>query len=278
MNKEQPLVSVLMTAYNREKYIAEAIESVLASIYTNFELIIVDDCSKDKTVEIARSYEAEDSRLKVYVNEKNFGDYLNRNKAASYAKGKYLKYLDADDIIFPYGLKIMVDSMEMFPDAGWGASSISDGDRPMPVAISPIEIFKEHFLKRKYHFSRGPGSVIIRRTAFEEVGMFSGKRFVGDQELWLKLSCKFPMVKFQNDLSWDRVHVDQERNYENSDRSIEKLRSDIYVGVLLSNDCPLSQADIRLILKTMKISNAKKKIKLPLIFFRKLFNHFASCD
>lgn len=68
--KKQPLLSVLMTAFNREKYIAEAIESVLASTYTNFELIIVDDCSKDNTVNIAKSYEQKDQRVKVYINEK----------------------------------------------------------------------------------------------------------------------------------------------------------------------------------------------------------------
>ena len=88
----QALVSVLMTSFNRDKYIAEAIDSVLASTYQNWELIIVDDCSKDKTVEIAKSYEAKDNRIKVYVNKKNLGDYPNRNKAASYAKGKYIKY------------------------------------------------------------------------------------------------------------------------------------------------------------------------------------------
>src|SRR4051812_47750099 len=92
-----PLVSVLMTSYNREKYIAQAIESVIASTYSNLELIIVDDCSKDSTVSIARSYAENDKRVKVYVNEKNLGDYPNRNKAASYATGKYLKYVDADD-------------------------------------------------------------------------------------------------------------------------------------------------------------------------------------
>ena len=69
MVEDSPLVSVLMTAYNREKYIAEAIESVLASTYTNFELIIVDDCSTDKTVEIAKSYEVKDNRIKVYIND-----------------------------------------------------------------------------------------------------------------------------------------------------------------------------------------------------------------
>ena len=120
MSQEQPLVSVLMTAYNREQYISTAIESVLSSTFKNFELIIVDDGSKDKTVEIAKSYAAMDSRVKVIINEKNLGDYPNRNKAAYYANGKYLKYVDADDYIYPWGLELLIKMMEAFPNAGWG--------------------------------------------------------------------------------------------------------------------------------------------------------------
>src|ERR1700730_17371732 len=97
-------VSLLMTAYNREKYIGQAIESVIASTFQNWELIIVDDGSKDKTVELAREYERSDSRIKVYLNEKNLGDYPNRNQAASYARGKYIKYIDADDSLYYWGL------------------------------------------------------------------------------------------------------------------------------------------------------------------------------
>ena len=103
-----PIASILTTVYNREKYIAACIDSVLASSYQDWELIIVDDVSTDASVAIAKSYEKKDPRIKVYVNEKNLGDYPNRNKAASYAKGKYLKYLDADDIIYPHGLEVMV--------------------------------------------------------------------------------------------------------------------------------------------------------------------------
>ena len=89
-----PLVSVLLTAFNREKYIAEAIESVLSSTFNNYELIIVDDASTDKTVEIIKGYAAKDSRIRFYVNETNLGDYPNRNKIATYATGKYIKYID----------------------------------------------------------------------------------------------------------------------------------------------------------------------------------------
>src|ERR1700682_441555 len=132
MNNDYPKVSVLMTAYNREKYIGEAIESVLASSYANFELIIVDDCSKDNTVKIAKAYAEKDSRIKVFVNEKNLGDYLNRNRAAELAQGKYIKYLDSDDLIYYYALEVMVKYMEKFPDAGFGLSSLPDY-KPFPI-------------------------------------------------------------------------------------------------------------------------------------------------
>ena len=104
MSNSLPLVSVLMTAYNRELYIAEAIESVLQSSYTNFELIIVDDVSTDSTISIAKKYSEIDKRVYVYQNETNLGDYDNRNKAASFAKGMLYKYLDSDDVIYPYSI------------------------------------------------------------------------------------------------------------------------------------------------------------------------------
>jgi glycosyltransferase involved in cell wall biosynthesis len=119
-NIKEPKVSILTTVYNHEKYLAACIESVLASSYLDWEMIIVDDQSKDSSVAIAQSYEAKDSRIKVYVNEHYLGDYPNRNKTASYAKGKYLKYVDADDMIYPHGLEIMVQTMEQFPEADFG--------------------------------------------------------------------------------------------------------------------------------------------------------------
>ena len=99
-----PLVSILTTVYNRKNYIEECINSVLELNYTKWELIIVDDCSKDNSAEIIQQYAKKDERIRFYQNETNIGDYPNRNKAASFAKGKYLKYLDADDTIYKYTL------------------------------------------------------------------------------------------------------------------------------------------------------------------------------
>jgi glycosyltransferase involved in cell wall biosynthesis len=117
-----PLVSVLTTVYNREKYLAACIESVLACSFQDWEMIIIDDQSKDSSVAIAQQYADQDRRIHVYVNETNLGDYPNRNQAAVYAKGKYLKYLDADDLIYPHGLEIMVETMEAHPECALGIS------------------------------------------------------------------------------------------------------------------------------------------------------------
>ena len=83
-----PAVSVLLTTYNRESFLASAIESVLCPDLQDFELLIVDDGSTDRTVEIARAYERLDSRVRVVVNERNLGQFRNRNRAAELARGR----------------------------------------------------------------------------------------------------------------------------------------------------------------------------------------------
>lgn len=209
MNSEK-MVSVLMTAYNREKYIAEAIESVLASTFQDFELIIVDDYSNDKTVQIAKSYEARDCRIKVYINESNLGDYPNRNKAASYAKGKYLKYLDSDDIMYSHCLEVMVNAMEKFPNAAVGlTSNIKQFLFPYPHEFNPKEMLEAHF--EKYGFlDVGPSGIIFKRDVFEKIGGFSGKRFYGDTELLLKICNGNNSLIFNGSLIFWRIHPEQE--------------------------------------------------------------------
>ena len=215
ISRPSPLVSVLMTAYNREKYIAEAIESVLASIYTNFELIIVDDCSTDDTVKIANEYGSKDERIRVYVNERNIGDYNNRNKAASYAVGKYIVYLDSDDLMYDFSLLHSVRYMEMFPEAGFGVYSKSDIKKPYPVCINPRQIYEEHYFGEFGHFSRSPGSAIIKLDVFKSLNGFSGKRFVGDMEFWMKIARFHKMVKHCVPTFWYRnENSDKESKYE----------------------------------------------------------------
>jgi glycosyltransferase involved in cell wall biosynthesis len=215
-----PLVSILMTSFNRSQYIGAAIESVLSSTYSNFELIIVDDGSRDNTVLIAKGYAEKDNRVKVYENENNLGDYPNRNKAASLAKGKYLKYVDADDLIYPWGLSVLVESMERFPDAGWGLCSLDqDMEKPYPFMLNPSEIFIHHNFKSSL-FHKAPLSAIIRSDVFFEVGGFSGKRQISDTEMWHVLSLKHPVVLMPHGMVWYRVHDQQESSQVRSELQV----------------------------------------------------------
>ncbi|HUB59791.1 MAG TPA: glycosyltransferase family 2 protein [Puia sp.] len=253
-----PLVSVLMTSYNREKYIAEAIESVLASTLEDFELIITDDCSKDGTVEIAKGYAARDQRVKVHVNEKNLGDYPNRNKAASYAVGEYLKYVDADDYIYPWGLDLLVSMMGKYPDAGWGLCSLDQYvGRPFPFQLTPREAYEYSYLGPGL-FHKAPLSSIIRRKVFEEAGGFSAQRMSGDYEMWHRLALRYPVLLMPQGIVWYREHGDQEiksffQYIETYDR--------ISLQYLTLPDCPLDKQVVAKILRKNKRDRTLELLK-----------------
>lgn len=95
---KQPLVSVIMPAYNASQYIEEAITSVLKQTYENLELIVIDDCSTDNTYELICEICKNDSRIAVYRNEKNQGVAKTRNKGFKLAQGEYVALLDSDDV------------------------------------------------------------------------------------------------------------------------------------------------------------------------------------
>lgn len=204
------LLSVLMTSYNREQYIAEAIESVLASTYANFELIIVDDGSKDKTVEIARSYAANDTRINVYVNEQNLGDYRNRNKAASYAKGEFIMYVDSDDKILVDGFERCIAAMQQFPQAGFGMQYNETGKNPF--LLSSKLVLQQHFFKQPC-LMIGPGGTILRRSFFEKISRYPEKYGpANDMYFNLKAAAAGPILMLPFTFNYYRIHDGQELN------------------------------------------------------------------
>jgi len=249
----QPLVSVLMTAYNREKYIGEAIESVIVSTYPNWELIIVDDVSSDNTVAIAKKYEAIDSRIKVYTNLRNLGDYPNRNKAASYAKGVYLNYVDADDMIYPFGIQQMVYYMQQYPEAGIGICRSYNPKKMYPIVYNNSEALKEHFFNKPF-LNNAPGSVIIRKEAYEFVGGFTENRHISDSLLWLRIATKYSVLKLPREMNWSRQHEDQELKYRIHKISPIMELKDLTLKTLDQKDCPLTPTE-----KERAIARVKKQ-------------------
>ena len=94
-----------MPAYNAEKYISEAIKSILNQTFKDFEFIIIDDGSIDRTWKIIQKYAKKDDRVIALKNEKNLGIAVNRNKLVSMARGKYIIWQDSDDISLPYRIE-----------------------------------------------------------------------------------------------------------------------------------------------------------------------------
>lgn len=168
----QPLISILMTAYNRMEFIAEAIESVLSSTYTNFELIILDDCSTDVTIDIARSFEQQDRRIKVYKNDKNLGDYPNRNKAAGYAKGDFIMYVDSDDTLCESGLENCIKAMQSYNNESFGMYDTLG--RKETYKMNSVEALRTHLLKQPF-LTVGPGGTIIKRDFFKSINGYPEK-------------------------------------------------------------------------------------------------------
>lgn len=110
ISREADLASIIMPSYNTAPYIKETIQSVLDQTYTNWELIIVDDCSTDNTEEVLATIN--DSRIRYFKNEKNSGAAVSRNKALREAKGQWIAFLDSDDLWMPEKLEKQINFMK----------------------------------------------------------------------------------------------------------------------------------------------------------------------
>lgn len=111
--KEYGLVSIITPCYNNAKFIGKAIESVISQTYQNWEMLITDDCSSDGSVEVIMNFINQDSRIKLFRLEKNSGAAVARNKSITEAKGRYIAFLDGDDIWMPNKLEIQLEFMSL---------------------------------------------------------------------------------------------------------------------------------------------------------------------
>lgn len=106
------LVSIITPSFNSAKYISETIQSVQKQTHQNWEMIIVDDCSSDNTVEIIHNFITKDNRIQLHQLDKNSGAGVARNKALFFAKGDYIAFLDADDLWIPHKLSTQLLFMQ----------------------------------------------------------------------------------------------------------------------------------------------------------------------
>ena len=205
-----PAVSVLVTAYNRERFIGASIESVLAQTFTDFELVIVDDCSTDGTLEIARRYERLDNRVRVVANEHNLGQFPNRNRAADLARAEFMKFHDSDDLMYPHCLQVMVSMMRSEPGAGFGLSiGLAWPGGPCPMLLTPRMAYQREFFGQGIA-SPGPAGAIFRTAVFRRLGGFEDVGVPSDTLFWLRACAAENTLLLPADLFWYRTHKDQE--------------------------------------------------------------------
>jgi glycosyltransferase involved in cell wall biosynthesis len=193
-----PKISVLMAAYNAEKYIAEAIESILNQTFKDFELIIVDDCSTDGTRAIIQKYAIQDDRIRAFRNEKNLYISVTTNRALSYARSEIAAKMDADDIALPTRLEKQYELLRNRPDiavVGAGLEIMNEEGKTMSVRY-----YKQNdadLRKKMFRYSPIAQPVVMyRKSVVEEFGAYEPVFAPAeDLNLWFRIGTKY---KFAN--------------------------------------------------------------------------------
>lgn len=191
---DRPLISIVVPAYQAEKYIAATIDSVLRQTYSHFELIIVDDGCTDQTVQIIKSYH--DSRIKI-VSQSNQGLSAARNAGILAAKGEYVAFLDADDIWFPNKLEMDLSTVHRYQDPVCvvfsGHYCVDDNFRLLNIPKCQTEPDTTYNTLLR-NGTVLPSSLFIHKDILAAVGGFptSDKTFFEDRAFYARLSGRFP--------------------------------------------------------------------------------------
>jgi glycosyltransferase involved in cell wall biosynthesis len=204
-----PRVSILVPTYNSERWILEALDSALAQTYEDTEIVVSDNASTDGTIELVRSLK--DERLRVHVRDHNIGPVGNHNALLCLARGSYLKFLHADDMLLPHCVSAMVSIAEDEPGIGlvFATREVFSDDTHDSDWIAAFSNPHEHFrcLERVndgrplalellasgfVNWFGEPSAVLLSREAIERVGMFSPRLHgIQDLDLWLRVALVF---------------------------------------------------------------------------------------
>jgi hypothetical protein len=221
---DRPVVSIVIIFLNAEKFLQEAIDSVLAQTYTSWELFLVDDGSTDRSTRIARSYAQRSPDKIAYLEHEghaNRGMSASRNLGIAQARGRFVALLDADDIWFPNKLETQVRLLDAHPDAGMVAgpalNCYSDGAREVqPMTLRPGIMAPGAWIPKileKDDNTSGPSTVLLRTQALRSVGGFEAS-FKGplmvfeDQVTWFKMTLSWPVYVHLEPLLYYRIHAD----------------------------------------------------------------------
>jgi glycosyltransferase involved in cell wall biosynthesis len=216
-----PKATVFIPVFNTEKFIGQAIQSIISQSFKDWELIILDDCSTDLTYKIALEYSKKDDRIKVYRNKKNLGMMANWIEGLSLCKNEYWGKLDADDYWNSNMLENSINILEnnknvalvcsKYVNINAEGNTEIDTDSPPDFAVNatfsclnlvklgPIKMFQYNVLRQ--------GIGLMRRNVFDELGNFT-LLDSGDTEMWFRIGCHHDIYCIDKVLHYHRIWAD----------------------------------------------------------------------
>jgi len=203
-----PAITVIMSAYNSETFIDQAVQSILDQTFRDFEFILIDDASSDKTRNIIEAYRDKDNRIKPIFNSENLGLTKNLNVGLQHAKGRYIARLDADDIAIADRFQLQYEQLDQNPDlvlVGSNAIFINDAG----VETGQSDLACEDFTIKATCLLENPfihSSIMLRRTTLQDHQLAYDETCdtSQDYQLWSRLlaigsaqNIKKPLIKFR---------------------------------------------------------------------------------
>jgi hypothetical protein len=237
MSMSSPKVSVLMSIYNGERYLREAVESILGQTFTDYEFVIVDDGSTDRTRDILNEYTAHDDRFVLIYNTTNLGLTKSLNKGLAIARGEYIARMDADDVSLPYRLARQVKFMDNHPAVGVVGSVIQYTDEAGKVSDSISVHDGSAGMLRWWLCFENPlrhPTVMMRRAVVNQVGGYNATIPLSqDYDLWQRMSdiaelANLPEVllyrrKHHHSVSIQQAEVQLQNSITNSQRTMSRI-------------------------------------------------------
>ncbi len=250
MNKDTDhiLVSIITITYNSSMFVRDAIESVLQQKHKNIQYIIGDDCSTDETWKIVNEYN--DDRIISYRNEKNIGEYKNRNKALSYVKGKYFMFIDGDDYLYPHAIGYFLENFEKFEECAFLVQKNYMSNIIFPLILYPQQTIKMYYFGKNNLLSSSFASNFFRTDLFISVGGLSTHYKSGDDDIRLRLAALHPVLFVQGWVSWPRETIGQASSKINEiDRIIEQneIFKNLVFNKMISNNELIKSINLKLI-------------------------------
>ena len=198
-------VSIITPTFNSERFIAETILSVQAQTYLDWEMIIIDDCSTDRTAEIVASFQEKDSRIKYFYNTTNNGSAFSRNLALQKAKGKWIAFLDSDDLWHPEKLEKQIEFMTKnnYHFSYTNYCEIDENSKETGILITGPKVITNNLMKA-YCW---PGCLTVMYDA-EKVGIMQTVdiRINEEYALWIKIAEKLNCYLLDENLAKYRRH------------------------------------------------------------------------